>query len=582
MQAFDEFRVVVQPELPPTGKWEIRIQKSPRPLFVGRKGLISPVVKEADLARLRNATATPDVQALRQLGLAVVESIMTDQVRDALEVSIDDANRAGRGLRIVVSIVGNAKPPNGVGCHEIPVEAAFTPNFDFIATNRNTPVSRGVSVEADRPAVKIAPPLRILVVASEPGNMPPVQADVEVKGLARALQRLTAIGAVKLDFCHPATPERLDTMLQLERYHIVHFIGHGDFDLDGIELAPQAYLYFEDGTPARKRRPVDAAQLFNILQNGNVPLIVMTACASAESQPNGTDYPALAFEGLAQNLVARQGGPLAAVAMQFDLESAAAEVFSGALYEQLLNRHAKLDSAVAAARAALIGRFGSGHRSWINPTVYWRCQDGALFDFFETGTTLTSEQRVLLDKLNERISLIEEHLTDLSKQPPEIVAATAPLRAQWQAQIEALQLSRGAELGDSVRLRGGTLDANGLVTCELSVRLRLAAKVGDVAVTLAPDAAEFAFVRIDDAPGVRQNSIFSRMNANQQLTISAQNPLGTDELVAGEYVLATVTFRLQNGAAKALYRVPIATAAITRNAAREENFAHLDAYVFNA
>ena len=77
-------------------------------------------------------------------------------------------------------------------------------------------------------------------------------------------------------------------MVQQEHYHIVHFIGHGDFDLDGIDQNPQAYLYFEDGTPQRRRRSVDAVQLFTMLQNGNVPLIVMTACSSAASQPNGT------------------------------------------------------------------------------------------------------------------------------------------------------------------------------------------------------------------------------------------------------------------------------------------------------
>ena len=148
---FDEFRVVVQPELPDTGKWEIRVQKSPRPIFVGQKGLITPVVSANDLARLRNATAQPNVLALQQLGQDVVNSIMTSDVQVALNVSIDDANRAGRGLRIVVAIVGNARPPNGVGCHEIPVEAFFTPALNFLATNRRTPVSRGVTVEADRP-----------------------------------------------------------------------------------------------------------------------------------------------------------------------------------------------------------------------------------------------------------------------------------------------------------------------------------------------------------------------------------------------------------------------------------------------
>lgn len=580
---FDEFRVVVQPELSPAGGWEVSVQKAPRAMFVGRRGVINPVVKAADLARLRNATAVPDVNALKQLGQDVVRSIMTDQVQDALAVVLDDAQKADKGLRIVVAIVGSSpKPDNGVSCHEIPVEAVFTPALDFLATNTRTPVSRGLSVEADQPAVKVVWPLRILVVVSEPSNMPPVQGDVEMQGLTRALKPLVDSGSVKLSFCTPPTADRLATMLQQERFHIVHFIGHGDFDLDGIDPSPQPYLYFEDGSPARERRAVDPGQMHTILRNGNVPLVVMTACASAASKPNDAkSYPALAFEGLAQSLVARQGGPVAAVAMQFDLETDAAEVFSRALYEQLLTEHARLDSAVASARSALAARFGTGHRSWVNPTVFWRCIDGTVFDFARTGGDLTEAQALEHGDIVASIRTIQELLTQLAAQPSDIVAATAPIRAQWLANIDALEARRGALLGDSVRLRGGTLAADGTVQCHLTIRLRLGARIGDVTVRLAPDVNEFEYVSATKGAAA-VGEIFPKVEADGRVTVLVQNASGLAEWTPDEYVLATITFRAKNPAARPLFKVPVSEASVTRNQTVEATFARLDAVVFRA
>ena len=194
---------------------------------------------------------------------------------------------------------------------------------------RSTPISRGINVVPDREAVKVAPPLRILVVASEPTDMPPVSAAAEIAALRASLQRLIDAQAVQLDFCTPPTASRLDAVLQQQRYHIVHFIGHGDFEVSGLDPDPQPHLYFERDGAGRQRHAVDAEQLFTMLRNGNVPMIVMTACSTAATSPNGAQYPALAFEGLAQTLVERNSGPLAAVGMQFDLETDAAATFSG-------------------------------------------------------------------------------------------------------------------------------------------------------------------------------------------------------------------------------------------------------------
>ena len=72
---------------------------------------------------------------------------------------------------------------------------------------------------------------------------------------------------------------------------------------------PDLEFDFEDGTPNRWRHAADAEQLYTTLRNGNVPLVVLTACSTAAAAPNGQDYPGVAFESLAQALV-EEGGAL--------------------------------------------------------------------------------------------------------------------------------------------------------------------------------------------------------------------------------------------------------------------------------
>jgi hypothetical protein len=341
-------------------------------------------------------------------------------------------------------------------------------------------------------------------------------------------------------------------------------------------------LYFEDDTPNRRRRAVDAESMFTMLRNGNVPLIVMTACSSAASQPNGPEYPGLAFEGLAQTLVERQAGPLAAVAMQFDFETAAAGVFSGTFYRQLLTRDMTVDAAVAAARVALVARFGAAHRSWINPTVYWRCIDGVVFDLLPTAGALSAHQQAQLKEIDNLIRDLETTLRDLAKQPPEVVALTAPLRADWIARIDELVQRRGTILGDTVRLRGGRLAADGTVQCELTLQLRTSARVGVIQTAITFDSAEFTFEGAAAGPDIQAASLVVQAPAaaGQPIIVNINDASSNKEWAAGEHVLAILTLRAVNAAAQPIFRIPVSAASVTRNGTVEAGFGTLDAIVF--
>lgn len=588
---FEEFWLLVQPDIQNPGKWSVHVQKCPMAELRGPQPPTTCQVTREDIKRLRNPTANPDLAKLQNLGERVLQSLLPPAVQFGLRYRINQVDPS-QGVRLVVTVLGNVQPlaaPPAAGANvdtlpidtdEVPVEAVFSPQLSFLATNVRTPISRGVTVEPDRAPVRLAPPMRILIVMSEPMGMPPVNGAQEKQAILEALDPLIDVRAVVVDFCDPPTKARLDTMLQSQRYHVVHFIGHGDFEIVGLDPNPQPHLYFEDGTAARQRQAADSEQIFTTLRNGNVPLVVMTACATAATSPNGTKYPAMAFEALARALVERDAGPLAAVGMQFDLETEAAKVFSRALYEKLLAPGWSIDQAVSAARGALVTRFGAGHRSWVNPTVYWRCVEGRVFDLLDVGGDLTPEQRNEIARIDGLIEVYESTLREVGGQPAEIRAAMGPTIADWRAKIEDLLTSRGMVLGETLRLRGGQAKADGTIECHLTLQLRVAARIGDVRVTLGHDAADFDVVSGAHGQHVSPGVFFLQANAGQPPVVWIQNASQNVQWAPGEYEFAKIVLRLRNPAAKAMFRVPLVNATVSRNGSVAQDFRTLHAVVF--
>lgn len=579
MPTFDEFRLLIQPDLQNPNLWSVHVQKCPLNQLHGPQGTAAPKVVRADLDGLRNSTAPPDLDNLRQLGRAVLETIMPPALKFGFELCATQALENQRGLRLVVSMLGTSQSPNGIRTNELPLEAMFSNQLTFLATDIRTPVSRGVTVEPDREPVKVAPPLRVLVVTSEPKDMPPVSAAAEKTGILKSLDPFIKSRAIIVDFCEPPTLMQLNTKLQQSRYHVVHFIGHGDFEVAGLDPNPQPHLYFEDGTTNRQRQPADVEQLHTVLRNGNVPLVVLTACSTAAQSPNGHEYPVAAFESLAQALVERLTGPSAVVAMQFDFETKAAEVFSRALYEKLLMPNWSLDEAVSSARSALMMKFGPGHRSWVCPTVYWRCKEGRVFELLDVNGPLTPEQLKELTQIEAQIEVFELQLKDLAQTTPEEQAALGNLRGQWQAKIQELLAQRGLVLGDTARLRGGLARADGTIECSLTIQLRLPATVGDVEFAVEHDAADFELIGKDTGRHADAGSVFFNESVGKPTAVIVRNASQGISWPSGEYELARLKFRLQNPKSMPIFYIRLADANVTKNGASQQ-FTTLNATIF--
>jgi hypothetical protein len=415
---------------------------------------------------------------LQTIGGKVWQSVMNPAVAGAFNASVLNARANNRGLRLVVVIVGQesglvAAPR--IRLQELPVEALFHPLHAFIATDGATPVTRSLQVKPDAKPFKTALPLRILVVVATPTDKPNAKMAEEKQVIIDALAGLSATGGVVLEFCEPPTRAELRARLA-KPFHIVHFIGHGAFDIVGTDETPRAYVCLEDED--RDSDPIDAYTLETLLRGTNIRLAVITACSTAQPAPDEEPYTPHAFDGVAQRLLGGVSGITSVVAMQFPVESDAAVEFSRSFYANVVRPDKTLDEMVTLARRDIAAKLDIGHRAWITPTVYWRCDGGKVFEIEPTIVDVDPEIAKQLRDLDAQLVVFYRHLDEIARQPPEMRAALQPLQLSWRQEVEGLQAKRGELLGESVRLLGGSAKPGEGLPCRLTIRLRARASIG--------------------------------------------------------------------------------------------------------
>jgi hypothetical protein len=477
MAAFDEFRLVVQPAINAGGGWTVRIDEAP--IGKGQDVTLQPTMLRAQLEELRQAGFN-DIVKLQDIGAAVWTSVLANTLGPSLEASTQLSGAMGRGLRVVlVRVDVDADPdPGKVAAAELPFEALYHPRLkQFFAIDDKTPISRGLKVASDRSAETVPPPLKVLLVGANPVDKLSVQAAAEIKQIKAVLQPL---GDVAVSVSPSGTYDDFRTAIAAVRPHIVHFAGHGGYSIVGDDPNPRPHLCFERADN-HQTFEVDAETLAVAIKGGSVRLVVMTACASAAPAPPGMPYRCRALDGIAQRLVLGQSGVTAAVAMQFDIESDAAVTFSETFYQQLLKPDVCLDEAVTAARKEITQKKSVGHRAWVNPTVFWRCKDGRLF---ELDNALSQEA---LEKLSGEDKILQANvwfLTQFANDPlfgpaqvqkvMDEIRAEEARRSDLYRRVVRLWPEAGAA-GQSVRVPLLLRTSAPAVVDQLSFRLRLPA-----------------------------------------------------------------------------------------------------------
>jgi len=290
----------------------------------------------------------------RELGDALFDQVIGASYLDAQRTAAAD----DKGVRLTLSLGDTPE------LLSVPWELLYR-RPRFLASQRHTPVVRHLEVGDVLPPIPIDGPVRVLGVVASPDGLGPLDVGEERARVEQALAGVIDRGLVELQWCDPATRRSLRVCLGDGVFHILHFVGHSDFDANGDG---SFYLLDKDGGPD----PVNESVLTVLLgDQTSLRLVVLNSCKGARTTL--TDP----FSGIATGLVAL--GLPAVVAMQFSISDAAAIVFAEELFKSLIGRQYPIDAAVSEARKAVFTEVSE--IEWATPVLFLRSFDGRLFDF---------------------------------------------------------------------------------------------------------------------------------------------------------------------------------------------------------
>jgi len=302
--------------------------------------------------------ADPQAQATMELGGGLYESVFAGDVKLAWSRSFDTAREAGDGLRLRLRMTD---APAIAG---LPWELLYDKRANmFLAQSEKTPLVRYLEVSNPPRPFKVNGALRILVVVSSPGDLPPLDVEGEWNKVSEALTEQLTQGLVHLDRLPAATIDELQEWLRHHDVHILHFIGHGDFD----EQKRDGVLWWTD----RYGRGVQVTSTLlgpHVRDHDPLRLIVLNACQTARVDASDP------FSGMAQGLIQQEA--TAVVAMQFPISDGAATAFTGEFYSALADG-LPVDQAVSSARKRILSSFFA---EWATPVLFSRAPDGQVFD----------------------------------------------------------------------------------------------------------------------------------------------------------------------------------------------------------
>jgi YVTN family beta-propeller protein len=305
----------------------------------------------------RRVGADSQTQAAEDLGGDLFEAVFDEELRLAWSRSLDSARNRGKGLRLRLRLT---EAPAIAG---LPWELLHDRRSNrFLAQSEETPLVRYLEVSEPPGPLLVNGPLRVLVVISSPTDQEELDTESEWRKITQALAKPVEEKRVHLDRLPLATMSALADWLEVNTVHVLHFIGHGDYDVrlqDGVLLFCDEY---------GRSEPVSPSVLGPVLHDHlELRLVVLNACRTA--RVDETDP----FSGMAQGLIQQQAP--AAVAMQFPISDRAAGAFAAKFYGAIaLGR--PVDQAVALARKTLLIGYGA---EWATPVLFLRAPDGEIF-----------------------------------------------------------------------------------------------------------------------------------------------------------------------------------------------------------
>jgi hypothetical protein len=308
-------------------------------------------------------------QAGADLGGVLFEAVFRDDVMLAWSRSQDVTRTAGEGLRLRLRLTD---APQLAG---LPWELLYDRRTNsYVAQSDRTPLVRYLEVPHPPRPLTVGGALHILVVLSAPTDLPDLDVEAEWRRVQEATSTKVANGTVVIDRLPAPTMAELSAWLGRADVHILHFVGHGDYD----ERTESGVVYFCDQYGRSVAVGPDLLGPF-LHDHDPLRLVLLNACRSARVDD------ADPFSGMAQGLV--QQDVTAVVAMQFPISDRAAVAFTSTFYGAVSDGIPLDQAATVARKGLLISHPGE----WATPVLFLRAPDGRVFDEIIPVTSATGE-----------------------------------------------------------------------------------------------------------------------------------------------------------------------------------------------
>lgn len=316
------------------------------------------------------ASAPPPVhESAEKIGLQLFRSLAEGDVARPLFTALERAwatDDAALRLRLTF----DPTAPEIAAVAALPWELLYDPKHGFLARSLSISVARTLhGSRASTPRSVDYLPLKVLLASANPRGTDPLDLEAERRGIQEALESLGS-DRIQVDTTVARDPMQLFRYVERGGYHVLHFLGHGDFD----PTTGTGRLLF--GGPDDAPQPVTGRTLASALEGlPRLRLVTLNACDTARfDRREGLDP----HTGVAHALV--HGGQPAVVAMQLPISDEAAVAFSQALYAALADGE-PVDLAVAQGRRAIRSRTERGESlEWSAPTLFLQVPDGRILD----------------------------------------------------------------------------------------------------------------------------------------------------------------------------------------------------------
>jgi hypothetical protein len=301
-----------------------------------------------------------DIKTMKEFGADLFKSLFQSRIRDQYDKSMGMAYSQNTNLRIKLRI----DAPD-LACYPWEFMYDGDQTKEFLALHKNISITRFVSIQNPVPKITTKPPLRILIIISNPNPTQYKQLDVEKEKriIKRSLKKLEKQGLIQLQFLKKATLNNLDKALR-RKVDIIHFIGHGSYE----ESLGGGCLVFEEENGGYNLVNIDRLSL--LLERTPLRLVVLNACQTARITESDISL------GVAHGLV-KIGVP-AVIAMQFSIPDSSAIEFSRVFYTTLAETF-QVDRAVSEARRQIFINLETGRIDWGIPVLFMRKDDGIIF-----------------------------------------------------------------------------------------------------------------------------------------------------------------------------------------------------------